>query len=81
MFVGKGRFVEEIAPGDVSRVAKALGTIGDWKGVVQVLQSKSTEGGGLLPPLNRLRCVEWNTLYRADGYRAGWVGAVPALWF
>lgn len=57
LFVGKGRFVEEIVPGDVSRVAKALGALGDWTGIVGLLQSMSTEGGGLLPPLNRLRCV------------------------
>lgn len=55
LFVGKGRKVEEIAPGDVSRAAKALGALGDWKGIVGLLQSMSTEGGGLLPLLNRLR--------------------------
>eukprot|EP00903_Cladosiphon_okamuranus_P005631 g5598.t1 len=54
LFVGKGRKVEEIAAGDVSQVAKALGALGDWKGIVGLLQSMSTEGGGLLPPLNRL---------------------------
>lgn len=71
LFVGKGRFVKEIAPGDVSRVARALGALGDWKEIVVLLQSMTTEGGGLLPPLNRVRCV------RTDG-RAG-PGALPAL--
>jgi len=58
LFVGKGRLVEGITPGDISLVAKALGALGDWRGIVRLLQSKSTVGGGLLPSaLNRLRCA------------------------
>lgn len=56
LFVGKGRLVEDIAPGEVSRVAKALGALGDWRGIVRLLESKKVEGGGRLPALNGFRC-------------------------
>ncbi len=52
LFVGRGKIVEDITPADISLVAKALGALGDWKGIVRLLQSKSTVGGG---GLNRVR--------------------------
>ncbi|CAM9603054.1 unnamed protein product [Ectocarpus sp. 8 AP-2014] len=54
LFVGKGRVVTDVAAAEVSRVARAMGALGDWKGIIGLLGTKSTAGGGSLPDLDRL---------------------------
>ncbi|CAM9921957.1 unnamed protein product, partial [Ectocarpus sp. 13 AM-2016] len=54
LFVGKGRIVTDVAAAEVSRVARAMGALGDWKGIIGLLGTRSTAGGGPLPDLDRL---------------------------
>lgn len=70
LYVGKGRVVKDIAAAEVSRVARAKGALGDWKGITGLLGTKSTAGGGSLPDLDRLRCGK--VPYRALSRRLSW---------
>ncbi|CAN0528575.1 unnamed protein product, partial [Ectocarpus sp. 12 AP-2014] len=54
LFVGKGRVVTDVAAAEVGRVARAMGALGDWKGIIGLLGTRSTAGGGPLPDLDRL---------------------------
>lgn len=57
LFVGEGRTVTDIRTREVTVVVTAMGAVQAWERIVALLRSKSTPGGGILPPLNLRKLV------------------------
>lgn len=65
MFTGDGRRVDDIAVQELNLIAKTLGALGDWAGLVGLFAADSRPGGAALPALDRQRCARSVELYYA----------------
>lgn len=55
LFAHETRKVQKLTVQDINVIARAMGGLGDWKGIVSLLGSASTRGGRPLPSLDLRR--------------------------